>query len=158
MENLILHPACAPGAIHAITASIEPTATGCRAVFEAHGAIDRITIPPLAEAGRFDDLWKTTCFEIFWQTGGGGDGAPYREFNLSPSRDGPAEVEISVSVGGGVLKLVANIVSDLPLPANIALNAIIEEDGVNRYWALAFPDGKPEFHSQANRKLRVEAR
>ena len=167
MPDLILHPDCAPGAIHAISATIVPTATGCRATFIAHGDIVAITVPPRDTPGRFDDLWKTTCFEIFWSH----DGESYREFNLSPStrwacydfegfragaRDAPAAVTIDVTTAAQTLTLSAEIASTLPLPATVALNAIIREaDGVNRFWALAFAPGAPEFHSAICRALSL---
>ena len=173
MENLALHPSCAVGAVRAISASVIPKATGCRAVFEVVGDMAALLIPPLAAPGRYEDLWKTTCFEVFWQANEDGDLGPYREFNLSPStrwanydfdafrqgsRHGPAEVAISVSLSDTTLRLEADIVADLPVPAQIALNAVIEDkDGTITYWALAFPAGKPEFHSQMNRILRVGA-
>lgn len=171
MSSLTLHPHCAAGSITRIDASIEATATGCRAVFSAHGNIARIKVPEIeADRGRFDDLWRTTCFEIFWQPEGG---PCYREFNLSPStrwacydfddfregmRNAPAEVRIVTEVTADVLTVTADIVSDLPRPAKVALNGIIEDaDGTNRFWALAFADGKPEFHSEICRALRIGA-
>jgi hypothetical protein len=152
-----------------ITASITATSNGCRATFIAIGDIGRIAMPAPAEAGRFDDLWRTTCFEIFWQPG---DGTYYREFNLSPStrwacydfddvragaRDAPADVTIAVEVSNDRIELTADIASDLPLPAKVALNAIIEDaDGANRFWALAFAGGAPEFHSPVCRALSLD--
>ena len=41
-----------------------------------------LVVPPFAGKGRADELWKTTCFELFLRPGGG---ASYCEFNLSPS-------------------------------------------------------------------------
>lgn len=129
----------------------------------------RIVLPAVQEPGRFDDLWQTTCFEIFWQHGPNA----YREFNLSPSarwacydfddfrdgmRDAPAEVVITVSATATELRLIAEITSELPLPAKVALNGIIKgDDGVNRFWALDFDGGKPEFHSATCRALALEA-
>ena len=169
MNQLVLHPHCAPGSVIAIEAAIEQTPCGCRAVFVARGDIARIAVPAVDQPGRFDNLWKTTCFEIFWSH----DGTSYREFNLSPStrwacydfdafrdgmRDVRAEVAISVSASATELRLEADISSELPLPATVALNAIIEDaDGVNRFWALAFQPGAPEFHAEACRALRLEA-
>jgi hypothetical protein len=169
MKSLVLHPDCAAGSIRAIEASIEPTAHGCRATFVAHGDVSRIAVPTLQEPGRFDNLWKTTCFEIFWSH----DGTSYRELNLSPStrwacydfdsfregmRDAPAEVAIVSQVCGTSLRLTADIRSTLPLPGTVALNAIIEdEDGVNRFWALAFRPGAPEFHAAECRALGLPA-
>ena len=169
MNQLVLHPHCGPGSVSAIEATIEPTPSGCRAVFVARGDIARIAMPAVAEPGRFDNLWKTTCFEIFWSH----DGTSYREFNLSPStrwacydfdafregmRDAPAEVAISVAVSATELRLEAEISSELPLPATVALNAIIQDsDGVNRFWALDFQTGAPEFHAAACRAVNVRA-
>jgi hypothetical protein len=169
MKPLILHPQSAAGSIVRIDAEIEATPTGCRARFGAEGDVARIKIPtPQADRGRFDDLWRTTCFEIFWQPAGG---TYYREFNLSPStrwacydfddfregmRNAPAKVEIDVEVTADMLRLEAVIESDLPVSASVALNAIIEDaDGVNRFWALAFQDGAPEFHSEICRAWPV---
>jgi hypothetical protein len=53
--------------------------------------------------------------------------------------------------------LKASIAAELPVPAQVALNAIVEhEDGGMQFWALAFPPGKPEFHSEACRQLVVD--
>lgn len=169
MNPLVLHPTCAAGSIHEIEAAIETTPTGCRAVFVARGDVARIALPAVDQPGRYDNLWKTTCFEIFWSH----DGTSYREFNLSPStrwacydfdafregmRDAPAEVEIAVEVTNGELRLAADIHSDLPVPATVALNGIIEDaDGVNRFWALAFRPGAPEFHASECRALELPA-
>ncbi len=169
MNQLSLHPHCAPGSVIAIAAAIEPTPSGCRAVYVARGDISRISVPKTDQPGRFDNLWKTTCFEIFWSH----DGTSYREFNLSPStrwasydfdgfrenmRDARARVEIDVNVSDTELRLEAEISTDLKLPATVALNAIIEgSDGVNQYWAMAFGPGAPDFHAAPCRALRLEA-
>lgn len=165
MQSLFLHPDCASGSITTIEASVEPTTQGCRAVFAARGDVAAIAVPDRDTPGRFDNLWKTTCFEIFWSH----DGNSYREFNFSPSsrwacydfdgfregmRDASAEVTVTYIASPGDLRLEADIISSLPLPATVALNAIIEDaDGVNRFWALAFQPGVPEFHAQACRAL-----
>jgi hypothetical protein len=169
MKSLILHPHCTAGSIVRIDAEIETTPKGCRALFVASGDVTRIKIPEFqVDRGRFDDLWRTTCFEIFWQPAGG---EFYREFNLSPStrwacydfdgfraamRNAPAKVDIAVTVEKDMLRLEAQIESELPVPAMVALNGIIEDaDGLNRFWALAFGDGEPEFHSEACRALSI---
>ena len=170
MPNLFLHPDSAAGSVDMITATVEATPDGCRATFTATGDIARIVMPARTEPGRFDDLWRTTCFEIFWQPKGG---SFYREFNLSPStrwacydfddfrsamRNAPADVTIMPKVSANTLELTVDIVSDLPRPAKVALNAIIEDaDGANRFWALAFADGAPEFHSAVCRAFPIGA-
>lgn len=166
----MLHVSCDLGPIRAVTADIRATPTGCVAEFRLDGRIDAIVLPRSAASARTDDLWKTTCFEIFWQPIGG---VAYREFNLSPSgqwaaydfdtfREGmrnAAVDAISVSSASSQTQLVlkASIAAALPAPAQVALNAIVEHEGGGmQYWAMAFGPGKPEFHSEATRQLIVE--
>lgn len=170
MHPLMLHVACDLGPIRAVTASIIATPNGCEAEFRLEGMVPAIIMPPPAKAERMDNLWQTTCFEIFWQPLGG---TAYREFNLSPSgrwaaydfdsfregmRDAPVSaIAIACSHDDAGLVLKASIAANLPAPAQVALNAIVEHtSGAKQYWALAFPPGKPEFHSGANRQLIVE--
>lgn len=170
MHPLMLHHTCDPGPIHAVTASITATPQGCAAEFRLNGAVPAIIVPPHAAPERMDNLWQTTCFEIFWQPLGG---TAYREFNLSPSgrwaaydfdsfregmRDAPVEaIAIACSHDDAGLVLTASIAADLPVPAQVALNAIVDHpDGGIQFWALAFPPGKPEFHSEACRPLIID--
>ena len=169
MYELTLHPSCKPSAIEQLRAECRPTEHGCMAKFRLFGPTGDIAIPISKEPGRRDDLWKTTCFEIFWQ-GEGGDA--YCEFNLSPSgdwaayrfdahrtggQDFPVEtVSISSGHDDGSLMLVADLWADLPVPARVGLNAVIEEGGELRYYALTHPDGQPDFHAAASRTLKIE--
>ena len=170
MHDLVLHTECATGPITSVTASLTPNAQGCTAKFRLHGDIGAVKIPEQAVPVREDFLWQTTCFEIFWQPDGG---QWYREFNLSPSskwacydfddfrlnsRDGPVEaIAVASAHGDSELVLRASIASDLRDPAQVALNAIVEDlEGNIQFWALAFPEGKAEFHSEICRQLRVE--
>ncbi|ABC63276.1 hypothetical protein [Erythrobacter litoralis] len=170
MHELVLHPDCVAGPIKRVSAAIQPTPDGCRAKFRLDGDIGQIKVPVHAASERMDNLWKTTCFEIFWQPHGG---SSYREFNLSPSsrwaaydfdgfrensRDAPVPaIAIACAAHDAKLELEAGIASALPLPADVALNAIVEDvDGNIEFWALAFADGKPEFHSDICRALTLE--
>ena len=169
MDQLSLHPHCAPGPVVAVEAHIELSPRGCRAVFLARGDIGSIELPQVVRAERGHDLWKTTCFELFWSLGQ----TAYREFNLSPSsqwacydfddyrkgmRDAPTQVRIKVAVSATKLRLEAEIGSELPLPAAVALTAIIrDKDGAEGFWALAFPPGAPNFHATACRTLQLGA-
>lgn len=170
MHPLLLHVTCDLGPVRAMTASVIATAQGCEAEFRLDGHMPGIVLPQAAPPARRDNLWQTTCFEIFWQPLGG---TAYREFNLSPSgqwaaydfdsfregmRDAPVDaVAIACSHDDAGLVLRASIAANLPAPAQVALNAVVEHaDGGKQYWALAFPPGKPEFHSEANRALIIE--
>jgi hypothetical protein len=123
-------------------------------------------VPPFAGRGRADDLWLTTCFEVFLQPHGG---QAYVELNLSPSerwaaydftgyRDGmsnrPAsrEPDCTMRQGSSFAIFDAAIPRDvLPLfPAAANFTAVIEEEGgVKSYWALSHPKAKPDFHDPA---------
>jgi hypothetical protein len=170
MIPLILHPSCETGPIKAISAQIHGTSDGCMAEFTMKGDLSRIKIPTHQASVREDDLWKTTCFEIFWQPIGG---SYYREINLSPSskwaaydfddfrkgmRDAPMPaMSIACSRNDSALTLKASVACDLPDPAQVALNAVVEgTDGNIQYWALAFPPGKPDFHSEDCRIKKVD--
>ena len=170
MQPLMLHQTCDLGPIRAVTASLTATDVGCDAEFRFEGDITRIKVPEPAPSVRTDNLWKTSCFEIFWQPIGG---TWYREFNLSPSsrwaaydfdsfregmRDAPVDaISVSCSHTDSELVLKASIAAELPDPAQVALNGIVEDKAGNmQFWALAFPPGKPEFHSEACRQWMVE--
>lgn len=166
----MLHQTCDLGPIRAVTASLTATDVGCDAEFRFEGDITKIKVPEPAPSERTDDLWQTSCFEIFWQPIGG---TWYREFNLSPStrwaaydfdafregmRDAPVDaISVSCSHTDSELILKASIAAELPDPAQVALNGIVEDKAGNmQFWALAFPPGKPEFHSEACRQWMVE--
>ncbi|TAD73191.1 MAG: hypothetical protein EAY70_12590 [Sphingomonadales bacterium] len=170
MHPLMLHQTCDLGPIRAVTASVTATQQGCEAEFRLDGQVPAIILPPHAGPERRDNLWKTTCFEIFWQPIGD---TYYREFNLSPSgcwaaydfdsfregmRDAPVDaIAVTCSQNDAGLVLKASIAADLPTPAQVALNAIVEHPGgALQFWALGFGPGKPEFHSEACRQLIIE--
>ena len=124
-----------------------------------------VVFPETRPANRADGLWKTTCFEIFLMPD---EGFRYFEYNLSPSSEWAAyafdsyrsgmqnhtmtfepEIEPTETYSRDTYWLAA----DLPLPEpqtssfRMGLSAVIEEkDGHKSYWALAHPDGPPDFH------------
>ena len=164
--RLTAHPAHPPSRV----TSVEARVIGfdkdwLRMRWRVDGAQD-LVVPPFAGRGRADELWQTTCFEMFLKPAGG-DG--YCEFNLSPSerwaaydfagyRDGMAERPVSrepdcsMRVGSTFAIFDAAIPADwLPeLPAAMNITAVIEEEGgAKSYWAVAQPDAKPDFHDPA---------
>ena len=134
-----------------------------------------LVVPSFAGRGRADELWRTTCFELFLRSDGGGD--EYVEFNLSPSerwaaydfsgyrsgmRDRPVsrEPDCSMRVGSSFAIFDAAIPRDaLPdLPAAANFTAVVEEEGsVLSYWAVAHPVAKPDFHDAACFAARLES-
>jgi len=165
MPLLFRHPDTPRGAIHTVDAELRRNPGGAVATFRVAGDISRLVIPQPVSPVRTDDLWRTTCFEIFSSVAGD----QYREFNLSPSgawaayqfdgyRSGmsvaEAQVEIESSQDFKSVTLIAKIESEFPLPSNVGMTAVIEEsDGIIRYWSTAFAPGKPDFHAAAVRSL-----
>jgi hypothetical protein len=168
VPSLYRHPDTPPGAIQSIDAELERTEGGAVATFHVLGDASKLVLPPTAAAERTDELWRTTCFELFVEQGDGG----YREFNLSPSgawaaydfddyregmREAPADVALSFSNEGNRLTMIAVIDSEFPDFARVGLSAVVEEaDGAIRYWATSFPPGKPDFHHEAVRSLILD--
>ncbi|MCP5396824.1 MAG: hypothetical protein H6918_08845 [Sphingomonadaceae bacterium] len=169
MYSLILHPDCEAGPVQSVKASVEPTHSGCQLRFVIRGDITQLSIPGFMPPGRADELWQTTCCEMFWQHEGT---SAYREFNLSPSsewacydfagrREGRTNGEVGAMAiahahNGEELVLHASIGTDLPVPARVALTAIIEtRDGTKQYWSLSFGEGEPDFHDPACRSLKL---
>lgn len=168
--DLICHPATPCRAVTRITASVERTAADFLVLrYRAEGDMSRVCIPPPAQSEFRDELWKHTCFEIFLRPPAG---SAYCEFNFSPStefagygftgyRDGMngaycsrpvpkteiTDGSLEVSVGLWTGRLLGHI--DALGPLRIGLTAVIEEtDGTKSYWALAHPQGKPDFHHE----------
>lgn len=118
-----------------------------------------------------DDLWKTTCFEVFLQEEGQ---QSYEEWNFSPStnwahyhfhsyreRDLEAECQRPLSlvshVQGDRLTVLTEIRdSFVGKKLHYSLTAVVDtKPNQLSYWALAHPGPKPEFHSAASRVGRA---
>ena len=168
MPLLFRHPDTPPGAIHTVDAELRRVPGGVVATFHAVGDVSQLMVPLPVTPGRADDLWRTTCFELFV----GGEGESYREFNFSPSgawaayafeghrsgrRDIDAQIEIETTMNNKSLLVTAKIDSEFPDPAPVGLTAVVEErDGLLRYWATTFAPGEPDFHAAATRSLLLD--
>jgi hypothetical protein len=166
MLSLQPHPSAPPGAVTEITARIiGRDANWLRLRWRIEGA-QGLVVPAFSGKGRADELWRTTCFEAFLKPLGG---ESYVELNLSPSerwnaydfdgyRNGmrerpmPREPECTLRQGSTFA------IFDAAIPAAglpdgdcaLGLSAVIEEaGGTVSYWALAHPEGKPDFHAPA---------
>ena len=120
----------------------------------------RLVLPQPSKPRRADELWKTTCFELFVQTGEG-----YREYNFAPSgawaayafdayragmraADLDYDPEIETDDLGDTFLLDAVI--DLEGEGRFGLSGVVEEkSGTKSFWALAHPPGPPDFHHPA---------
>ena len=163
--KLIPHPDHLPRAIQRIEMTAERVADERLYLWcMVYGEISRLKLPPRAHGRRADDLWQSTCFELFMKLPHG-----YCEFNLSPSTSWAAyqfsdyrsemrelplilAPEIDQDAGGDWYEFEAwiaipNEVQKTEL--SLGLTAVIEEQGGHKsYWALAHPDGPPDFHNR----------
>lgn len=171
--RLIAHPAHPPAAIRTVEARLGIAAHGWLQMRWRIEGSARLVVPPFARRQRADELWRTTCFELFCRPSGG---TPYVELNLSPSerwaaydftasRTGmeqrPMRHHPVITPRGGrnVLILDAALrLADLPpRPWDLGISAVLEEEnGELSYWALAHRADRPDFHDPACFAARVE--
>lgn len=132
----------------------------CLSVSWRHSAGDKVIWPEYKHEERADNLWRSTCLEIFLGQPGA---AGYLEINLSPSgawnaysftnyREGMTETDcvILVDFHRDASAVAARLLFNaLPLPLTIGPAAVIEKDnGELCYFALKHGD-KPDFHDAA---------
>ena len=163
---LAAHPDHPPAEVSRIEARvIGRDANWLRVRWRVEGS-QQLVVPAFAGKGRADELWRTTCFELFLKPLGG---EAYCELNLSPSerwnaydfdgyRDGmrerpfPHEPECTMRQGSTFAIFDAAIpLTALPAgDCSMNLAAVIEEEGeVLSYWALTHSAEKPDFHDPA---------
>lgn len=171
--QLVCHPDTPPVAVTRIAARITPDGDWLRLRWRIEGA-SALFSPKFAGKGRADNLWQSTCFELFLRQPGEQD---YIELNLSPSerwaayafrgyREGmaehpmPREPNCTMRLGQTLAIFDAAVpMATLPsLPWECAMTAVIEESGGTKsYWAVSHPGGKPDFHDPSCFTARVPA-
>lgn len=162
---LVPHPDRPANAVEAVWVEVSRKGGTVVLTFTVDG-YEHVALPDWVTSTRADDLWKTTCCELFLAAP---DTAGYFEFNYSPStqwaayrfegyragaQDLPLSTDPHVDRGddnSAYLVEVDQSLADLPTgPLQMALTAVIEEtDGTKSYWALAHADGPPDFHNRA---------
>ena len=165
------HPDFPAAAVAGI--DVQVARDGARALsltYTLTGAIADLAIPPPAAPARTDDLWRHTCFEAFLRPP---SGEAYFEFNFALSGEwaayrfdayragmsaafdlAPPRINARATAETLTMTVALDLTSLAELPADAAwrlgLSAVIEaRDGGRSYWALAHPDGKPDFHHPA---------
>jgi hypothetical protein len=162
IHQLLPHPSTPSATVERVSANIMNAGPDAFVVEFNVASENGILLPQQADAVRTDGLWQTTCFEVFFHSGG----TAYTEFNLSPSfawaayefggyREGmedlplPFDPEIAISDGKDERHFF--LFAELPLiggyDEQLSLSAVIEEkDGTKSHWALRHPPGQPDFH------------
>ena len=162
--SLVPHPDHPPRGVQAIDVRWLETQKGVFVLRWVIKGVDALSVPAFAGKGRGDDLWQTTCGELFLKDR---EGPGYREFNFSPSerwaayrfenyRDGRTDEEVpppEVSSEGGQFLFVLTAFLDPALlegSDRAGISAVIEEkDGTKSFWAIAHAPGAPDFHNPA---------
>lgn len=165
--RLVPHPATPCDFIHSLTVEVSQLRAGAlRLVYRLEGDIDRLNVPAPRQPARADELWRHTCLEAFVRTP---DAAGYTELNFAPSgswaayrfsgyRSGMQAMDLAASpsivCGQSPQHLEVDVQLELAPsmtgPFRAALSAVLEDrQGGVFYWALAHPQGKPDFHHAA---------
>lgn len=185
LASLLAHPDAPGTGVERVAACVELDGRESLRfwyVLDADPMLVRIP-PPMANAGRTDNLWAHTCFEAFV----GLPGSPrYLELNFSPSgqwaaycfdsyRQGMApaleaaprvvvsrsggrlELHAEVHLGGSFAGLAPGLEPSDPSRLRLALSVVLEDlEGRLSYWALRHPPGRPDFHHPESFALALE--
>ena len=163
---LVAHPDTAPVAVRAVRVHLLHRPRDNLVLTFSIDGQDHVALPDRVMSGRADELWKTTCFEMFLSLA---DQASYFEFNYATStqwaayqfdayRSGMRDLPLTRAPyidrwddKSGYVVQVDQALDDLPpAPLAMGLSAVIEEvDGTKSYWALAHAPGPPDFHNRA---------
>lgn len=117
---------------------------------------------PIKNPGRKDELWKSTCFELFL---GQQNSSSYLEVNASPSgewniyrfdserqglRPEPGRCQIFTEKSDEIFRIQINIQTDV-IPSEIGATAVLAwKDRQNQYFSLQHSKPQPDFHNRSD--------
>ena len=141
--------------------------------FLLQGNLGDLVLPPAAKRNRCDNLWQSTCFELFWAEEGEKN---YWELNLAPNgdwnvyafteyrtgmcqEDRVAEPRIETAHTPGSFSLTAELeigkLHASPAPLRVGVSGVLKHrDSRLSYWALAHPKKRPDFRAPQSFLLR----
>jgi hypothetical protein len=159
--TLVPHPRSAVMPVD-ITVDVSRTDGALVLTYSLTGDLGALAIPDPDQPDRIDDLWKYSCFEVFFRKL---NEHGYLEFNLSPStrwaayafdayRTGMRDADVAPPAITVTRDTALMLDARIRLPADLAdsvlhigLSAIVEgKDGSKGWFALAHPPGTPDFH------------
>lgn len=142
--------------------------------FLLQGNLSDLILPATAKRKRCDNLWQSTCLEMFWAEEGGKN---YWELNLAPNgawnvyaftdyrtgmcqEDRIAEPLVKINRTAESFSLTAKLeISSLHAdnaPLRVGVSGVLKHrDSRLSYWALAHPAEKPDFHAPQTFLLQV---
>lgn len=171
--QLIRHPQFAPAEVTGVGVRWAVLSDGRLMLrFRVDGA-GALQVPAAKDRpARTDELWKSTCFELFLYDGG----SRYREFNFSPSGDwaaysfdgyrtGRCDFDpvsapvVACDQGRTVFTTTAFIAAEeLARSESASLSAVlVERDARPSYWALTHNTEAPDFHDPACFRIALRA-
>jgi hypothetical protein len=158
---LICHAQSLADGIESIGVTITRGTSGeITLIYRVSGETDALEIPARSKPDRIDNLWKTTCFELFT---GRFEDENYLEYNFSPSDDLATNApDIKFEQSKDALTLIVTLVlpdawREHDLCAGLSA-VIATKSGNISYWAAAHPAGKPDFHHKDCFAVQLEAR
>jgi len=157
-----------------IQGAIERTDQTIVLSFLLQGNLGALILPATAERKRCDNLWQSTCLEMFWAEEGGKN---YWELNLAPNgawnvyaftdyrtgmrqEDRIAEPLVKINRTAESFSLTAELKigtlhpNKAPLQVGVS-SVLLHRDTRLSYWALAHPEESPDFHAPQAFILRV---
>ena len=159
--NLLPHAHHPPRLVKGVSVNVARTPEGGLWLEYGVNGAATLKLPKGRQPARADDLWRTTCFELFLMFD---NQEHYVEFNFSPStqwaaygfdghREGRTVLDIDppeIERRPDGIAVTCNLAAFPRGAHRMGLSAVIEEEGgVLSYWALAHPPGAPDFHHPA---------
>jgi len=172
--QLVKHPMTDCSIVSSISFDARRTETGLRLQYAVLGDIGQIKRPGNPGGQRRDELWQTTCFELFARDP---DATAYCEFNFAPNGDwaayrftgyradmthsDQAQPTIREQIEDDRLSLQVDVplsFTDLNADKIAVGPAVIIEtlEGVRSYWALYHQADRPDFHLAQNFQISLD--
>ncbi len=142
--------------------------------FLLQGNLDDLVLPAATEWTRCDNLWQSTCLELFWAEEGEKN---YWELNLAPTgawniyaftdyrtgmrqEDRIAAPFVTINRTADSFSLTTELeIGKLHAdnaPLRVGVSAVLQHrDTRLSYWALAHPEERPDFHAPQTFLLRL---
>lgn len=157
-----------------IRGGIERTGQTLVLTFLLQGNLGDLILPTVSEQKRRDNLWQSTCLEMFWAEE---KAKNYWELNLAPSgawnvyafTDYRTSMQQEDRIAAPLVKTERtmesfSLTAELEIGKLHADNAslrvgfstvLLQRDSRLSYWALAHPEERPDFHAPQSFLLRL---
>ncbi|MFP5519027.1 MAG: hypothetical protein ACLGGX_03940 [Bdellovibrionia bacterium] len=140
--------------------------------FELKGSTSQLSLRPHKGGQRCDDLWKDTCFEVFFHHSSSTSNQ-YWEINCAPNGDWNfyhlddyrqnlkseklGQVQLTLfEIQPDQLRIAFKIEGPISEELQLAATAVIKTlDGTVSYWSTCIADNKPDFHLKSIRTLKL---